>query len=784
MTKVLTKNITNEFTKSMKKTLSNASIRAIALSLLFIISGIGASVLINPVSAAANPAAPSTAAPAPVAAATPLTQAEASWSSPNGNAFGQDYNPQNVINSSNAQYLGIHWLFPLPTLPTAFTSFGGFAEVGVDTAVVLINGTVYAVTQFDQVFALNAANGDVEWNDQLPILANSTAGKNSGPISFHFHDGDIQFTTTLFNHTPTIWVSASDLRDYAINALSGKYELNFSVFDGVSTVAGDNPNSIEGSFQTNVLVDQNHGILISSEQSGSSAGTGRCFYRGWNILVNPPQLLWTTFCTPPQPGGNLPVDPNWDISQVNNMTGAEIFNPGPQYNNGGPIPGTAVVNLKSLSQSQLNATLYNDWGYANQTPACLAADAGSSTGSTAAGWGGSWILGTGPTADYAFVNTNNPDPYNSICTPGTLLWSASALALNVTNGHWIWGFQTSSHDTWDLDCSWWQALGNETINGVNTQVEFKLCKNGYLYELNAVNGNMIWAYTPPASSIPHCSVCFIHNPFNETQMTLPFMNPSLNATVFYPGAAIGEMEASFNPALNYVFFADEDIPNIAIYVPFNSTNYYTNPGMAMVLVGPIGANNPYTSSADNATVTAVNAATGQAVWSHFIPTQGYRGGIMSSGGLVFLTLSSGDMDILNARTGDLVNDLFIGGPLNVLPSIGATVTGQEEVIFPITAGIVSWGAAVPGDIVALTLQAQPGGTVSTTTVTAQGPTTTTTTTATITGSGGVTTTTTTTTTVSSSGSNSTTLYAVAAVAVIFIVVSGYLAMTRGRKPAS
>src|SRR5580704_2569332 len=140
--------------------------------------------------------------------------------------------------------------------------------------------------------------------------------------------------------------------------------------------SGDNPNSIEGGFQTNILVDQNHGIVVSSAESGSSAGTGRCFYRGWNVLVTPPQLLWTTFCTPPQPGGNLPVDPSWDIQQVQNMTGAEIFYPGPQYNGGGPIPGTAVVNLKSLSQSQLNATLYNDWGYANQTPACLAADAG------------------------------------------------------------------------------------------------------------------------------------------------------------------------------------------------------------------------------------------------------------------------------------------------------------------------------------------------------------------------------------------------------------------------
>src|ERR1700692_2697567 len=104
MTKVLTKKFTEGLTNGIKKISSDRSIRAIAISLLFIISGIGGSLLISPASAAPN-SVPSAAAPV-VAAATPLTQAEASWEFPNGNALGQDYNPQNQINSSAAQYLG------------------------------------------------------------------------------------------------------------------------------------------------------------------------------------------------------------------------------------------------------------------------------------------------------------------------------------------------------------------------------------------------------------------------------------------------------------------------------------------------------------------------------------------------------------------------------------------------------------------------------------------------------------------------------------------------------
>src|ERR1017187_5500019 len=151
MTKVLTKNITKAITKSMKKTLSNTSIRAIALSLLFLISGIGASLLINPVSAAPNSAAPSAAAPA-AAAATPLTQAQANWEFPNGNAFNQDYNPQNQINSSNVQYLGLAWIFPLPSVPTALVSLGGgfFNGDNVGMSIIIVNGTAFATTNFDE----------------------------------------------------------------------------------------------------------------------------------------------------------------------------------------------------------------------------------------------------------------------------------------------------------------------------------------------------------------------------------------------------------------------------------------------------------------------------------------------------------------------------------------------------------------------------------------------------------------------------------------------------------
>jgi hypothetical protein len=799
------------FMRAVKKALSNASITALALAILFIISGVGAALLVNPV--VATPNLESAAAEPSSAATAALTQAEANWASPNGNQFNQDYNPQTQINSSNAQYLGLSWLFPLPTRPTPLIAYAGPGGLGVDSAVLLVNGTVYAITQFDQVFAINAATGGVVWTDILPINLNSSAGTNTGSLALHAHDGTYQFTTSLFHDTPTLWLQAANEAVFAINAINGSYELNFTDFSGIGMVQGNSPTSFyDGVGASNILIDQSLGLLISSHGAETVAANGRCFYRAWNILVNPPTPLWTTYCTPPQPKSGVAVDPNWDVSQVDNMSSAEIFDPGLNATNGyttqAEVAGGALMNtnnnivlqLKSLSPSELNSTLYNDWGYAGQSAACTAITGGASTGSTGAGWGGAWLLGSGPTAGMAFVNTNNKDPYVGDCEPGPDLWSASLLALNLTTGQWMWGFQANAHDLWDWDCSWWQAMGNETIGGATTQVIFKSCKSGYLFELNAKTGNLIWAWDPPSSFVPRCAECYMMNPLNRTQMDAAWAAQLVGGNLQtgflvnpFPGF---EDNQAYDPVTNTIFVAGMSLPYYVTYLGENSTTYFTSPGMTFTPINT-GTCAGCGIAENNATLFAINASSGAIEWHYFIPDQGYRGGVTTSGNLVFAALSSGVLLMLNAQNGDLVKNYYIGGPLNVLPTIGATTNGTEEVVVPITAGLVTWATAVPGDLVALTLQnvqsvgstALGGGTTTvtssaTTTVITGGSTITTT----VSGAGGGASTITTTVggstvTSTSSGVGTTTLYGVAAVAVIFIIATGYLAM-RGRKPAT
>jgi len=831
----------------MKKTFSNTSIRAIAISLLFIFSGIGASVLINPASAAPNAAAPSAAAP--VAAAAPLTQAQANWEFPNGNAFDQDYNPQDQINSSNVQYLGLSWIFPLPTAPTSLNPLGGagFSGSGVGMAIIIVNGTAFATTQFDETIAFNVANGNVLWIFLSPLAANQTVGQATGPVPLHSHDGNEWFTTATFGagiSGPTLWYQGQNNRVYAINAITGKQELNFSDFTGLSMVAGNNPQSIyNGIGASNIVINQQLGILVSGHDAEIDADNGRGFFAGWNLNTNPPSMKWITYDVPPQPGSNVPLNPYFDQQLIANISqNAETFYPGengstngyttPTEVRGGLLSNTnddIVVNWKTMPAAQLNASLYNDWGQSDQTAACLAIDGGGSTGSTGAWWGGAWIVGSGQSAGLVYVGTNNKDPFTGPCNPGPDLWAASFMALNMTTGAWVWAFQTTAHDIWDYDCSWWGALANETIAGVNTEVILKTCKDGYLFEVNALTGDLIWAWDPPSGietpGSSRCPLCFPFNPTNASMMDADFPTAVTNCAptwtitcmrgpqpplLEWPPALAGfEDEQGYDPVTNIVYATSHLVPSYTGYFGLNASTYFSSTGEGGVPCPNCGA------LTDNATTWAINGTTGAIVWHYQTASlQGYRGQTDVSGNVIYTVLSSGDIKMIDATTGQLIRDYYIGAPMDQGVSIGAAVNGQEYLLLPVGTcsfeAVATCPGSTPGDIIALTLQNIPTST-ATATVTATTTSTTTTTslttttlpgqvtTTTVTGPGGVVTTTTitgtattittggatttvTSTTITSSSSN-TVLYGVAAVAVIFILATGYLAM-RGRKPGT
>src|ERR1700733_8942992 len=128
-------------------------------------------------------------------------------------------------------------------------------------------------------------------------------------------------------------------------------------------------------------------------------------------------------------------------------------------------------------------------------------------------------------------------------------------------------------------------MGNETISGVQTQVIYKTCKDGYLFELNAKTGNLIWSWNPPSNIIPRCAECYVFNPLNSTQMDNAWAPQVVGGSVttgflMYPSAEAGfEDEQAYNPVTNTIFAAAQNVPLYATYVALNSSTYFTSNGL-------------------------------------------------------------------------------------------------------------------------------------------------------------------------------------------------------------
>ena len=266
--------------------------------------------------------------------------------------------------------------------------------------------------------------------------------------------------------------------------------------------------------------------------------------------------------------------------------------------------------------------------------------------------------------------------------------------------------------------------------------------------------------------------------------------PDVNGTYVALPAASGSLESDVS------FFVQNGTPYIVggwMNQPGTVTQMSSKTGNA---AGIKAVNNPI-----NVTVTALNANTGKIVWSHFFGNFLFRGQMAVTQGMIVYPGGDGNVHFLNWTNGIEIATLHVGASLFVVPSIGLTSSGQVRMITIFgggrwsAAGSLGGGAEVPGGVMAWGLPLTPI-TGTTTTITQSGSTITSTVaggTTTVTGAGTTHTVTstaaastivsTTTTTTGTTGINPTTFYVVTGIAVIAVIATGVLAVTR-RRPAA
>jgi outer membrane protein assembly factor BamB len=553
----------------------------------------------------------------------------------------------------------------------------------------VVNGILYTITNWHRVYALNAENGVVVWYRDLPLLLNyssylqpSIPGQLGVPLG-HYHA--ITYTNNI-REKGLVWVVTNTDQIIALDALTGDiiFDLNPMKQNAVTGIIGNY--GLYDVDTPNLLIDGRRGIVVFSPSVSEGAASGRGYLQAWNVTGKTPLSIWQTFVIPPQNG----KEPLWSIDSVGNMTHAYVFN------------GTSALDLKSLPYQQLRSILFADWGNFGFNGTMSFAGASAS-------WGGSWALDE--RKGIAYVSTNAPGPiWNATFRPGPDLWSSSVIALNVTNGRLIWGFQAMPHSLSDFDCSWNVMLANSTIGGVYQQMIYKGCKNGYVFALNADTGRLAWYFKPP--SVPYLNTEFF-DPRNNTQMAkfnwfgYPSVKPVLENP---PDTGSLESDLAFDP-----------IKGTIVVVPYNQPKTFTPmdvppvPGKHVNLTEwefawgtSIFAILPHGSA--NATVYELDASSGKIRWSYPILDQPYRGGVTISGGVVYISTLDGVLRMLDEDSGKLLSSMNIGGSLLVQPSVASDASGNT-LIFLTDMGSSRWGPVFPGFIQAIA-PAKPATSVS------------------------------------------------------------------------
>jgi outer membrane protein assembly factor BamB len=590
------------------------------------------------------------------------------WVGPDGNYPNNwDYVAQNQLNSGNVQNLQVSWIYPIAPAPAAY---GGTTGNDIVITPVVVDGISYVITDYHLLIAQDLKDGTIVWQQELPIqnftgletLWDSDYGNVAGNITGHYHG--LWYSSHILGQ-PLIWLETNNNTLYAYNALTGDFVLKIPTILPYQNIPGNF--GLYGTQSRSVLIDDQRDIVLVGSGGTESDAMGRGFFEAYYVNSTTPTLLWRSFIIPPQDGS----DPNWGISSVQNMSYAYMFN------------GTAAINLKTLPNSTLEQMLYGDWGNFgyNGTYSYAGADTG---------WGGSWALDE--SAGVAYVGTEQPGAdWNASTRPGPDLWSDSVMAINMTSGKFIWAFQTTSHDTWDFDCSWSVMLANATINGQLQSVVYKGCKNGYFYALSAKTGALLWYFNPP--NIRRTADTYLFNPMNETQMKQPWANYPSTATFLQNPSSSGgfESDPAYNPNTNLIYVAAYNSPSWTKITPLMGPGIaYSAGGTSTSVTGP--------TEVDNTTIYALNADTGQIAWSYYIPNIGYRGGITTTSDIVIVPRQDGYLDFLNAKTGALITEKYIGAALITEPAIATDANNQMTLVMPASNSASGTGTVIGAGI--------------------------------------------------------------------------------------
>ena len=594
-------------------------------------------------------------------------RAERNWEFVNHNSWGSNYSPQNDINKENVNMLELKWIYPFP-LASEFLRYqsGGIPFEGVITPPLIVDGNVFVSSNMRNVYSFDGKFGDLNWlnlykHDWNKARADLPEIAGGAP---HIHG--LQYVNGL------LYSSTLNCSVQAIDALSG--ELSFEINKICSNVEGNNYswqsyNGIGkyGSPSHPGPIFQKENILIVAITGATASwGGGRAFIDAYDLDFDPPKRLWRKFLAPPAEG-----DPEWALHECDKGW----FFSYKQWKEEGKL-GIPCIDVP-------RENIMNDWGVPKHF-----------TSSVSAIWG---QMSIDEETGIVYFGTGNQGSWpNQTFVTGPNLYAASTIALDVMTGDMVWWYQQVPRDMVEGDSSWNTVLAKLTIDGEEKKVILKYSVTGLLWALDAATGEPLWIFESPLlesrtdpdgairgrTSGHPCIGCDPNTQDGYWNNVMSYYDMHEKKWLNYPSkdwfywipARAGEADIAV------------DMDKQTIFLPVaGGVDKAIKAGQYGSLGDKPGEDYYLDTQPKNVTLYAVDAITGKVKWSYFIDGVAYRGGVMSSGGVVYLPAADGNLYMFDADNGQLLDNIFLSNSLLVLPTIGKTIDGEPR-LFVISGG--------------------------------------------------------------------------------------------------
>ena len=282
------------------------------------------------------------------------------------------------------------------------------------------------------------------------------------------------------------------------------------------------------------------------------------------------------------------------------------------------------------------------------------------------GGGGLWgTAAVDESAQRVYFGTGNSDlfVYGDLDVPGPNLFTDCLVCLDARTGKMIWYHQATPHDLLGWDIGWNTLIADVEMGGRKVRAVVAGSKNNRVYVLDANTGKPL--YTP-------IRIGYNSTPLNSDKENFADMESVLKPGLYSPGH-LGGINAPLAFAYNTIYVASQRLDQAAKYYEA----IYDGKKVK-------GVHLKHQDTPEYSTLYAIDAGRGEVKWTYFMKSIFQSAAITLSGGLVFGIERAGVLHVLDAETGDQVNQLSFDGYGRAGVSLGSTRKGKMRAFIPIS----------------------------------------------------------------------------------------------------